>query len=203
VAASRLDSTVVETNIHYPVDSTLLADGVRVLTRAIQRAKPILHRTIDRARTLFRNRTRAVRRVTKQLIDAARRRDEQAAQEVQDCYQQLLALTQQVVAQAEQVQWHLQTQLVQLAERTAQRLANTLQTFVPRLKQVIDQTTRRVIQGESVPATEKLVSLFEPHTAIIRKGQGRQADRVWPSTLAGRDRGRHHHPSTGAQRQSR
>jgi transposase, IS5 family len=167
----RLDSTVVATNIHYPVDSTLLADGVRVLTRTIQRAKPILHDTVDRARTLFRNRTRSVRRVTKQLIDAARRRGEQAAQEVQDRYKQLLDLTQQVVAQAEQVVQHLQTQQKQQAESTAQRLVDTLQTFVPRLKQVIDQTTRRVIHGEAVPAGEKLVSVFEPHTAIIRKGK--------------------------------
>jgi IS5 family transposase len=167
----RLDSTVVATNIHYPVDSTLLADGVRVLTRTIQRAKPILHETVERARTLFRNRTRSVRRVTKQLIDAARRRSEQATQDVQDYYQQLLDLTQQVVAQAEQVQQHLLTQLQQQTDRTAQRLAETLQTFVPRVKQVIDQTTRRVREGEAVPAGEKVVSIFEPHTAIIRKGK--------------------------------
>ncbi len=109
--------------------------------------------------------------MTKQLIDAARRRSEQAPQEVQDRYQQLLELTQQVVAQAEQVQQHLQTQFQQQAARTVQRLAETLQTFVPRVKQVIDQTTRRVMEGESVPAGEKLVSLFEPHTAIIRKGK--------------------------------
>ena len=167
----RLDSTVVATNIHYPVDSTLLSDGVRVLSRTIQRAKPILEETVDHARTLFRNRMRSVRHVTKQLIDAARRRGEQAAQEVQNRYQQLLALTEQVVAQAEQVQQHLLTQLEQQAERTVQRLADTLQTFVPHVKQVIDQTTRRVIHGEKVPAGEKLVSLFEPHTAIIRKGK--------------------------------
>jgi len=167
----RLDSTVVATNIHYPVDSTLLADGVRVLTRTIQRAKPILHKTVERARTLFRNRTCSVRRVTKQLIDAARRRSEQAAQDVQDCYQHLLALTKQVVAQAEQVQQHLLTRLQQQTDRTAQRLADTLQTFVPRVKQVIDQTTRRVMEGEAVRAGEKLVSIFEPHTAIIRKGK--------------------------------
>jgi transposase, IS5 family len=171
----RLDSTVVATTIHYPVDSTLLADGVRVLMRTIQRAKPILQGTVERARTLLRNRTRSVRRVTKQLIDAARRRGEQARQEVQERYQQLLALTEQVVNQAEQVQQHLQTRLQQQAERTAQRLADTLQTFVPRVKQVIDQTRRRVIHGESVRAGEKLVSLFEPHTAIIRKGKAGKA----------------------------
>jgi IS5 family transposase len=167
----RLDSTVVETNIHYPVDSTLLADGVRILTRTIQRAKPILQEKVERARTLFRNRTRSVRRVTKQLIDAARRRSEQASQEVKDCYEQLLELTQQVVEQAEQVQRHLLGELEQRTKRTRERLADTLQTFVLRVRQVIKQTRRRVIEGEKVSAGEKVVSIFEPHTAIIRKGK--------------------------------
>lgn len=166
----RLDSTVVATNVHYPVDSTLLADGVRVLARTIRRAKPILEGTIERAHTLFRDRTRSVRQITKQLIDAARRRGEQAIQDVQERYQELLDLTQQVVAQAQQVQQHLQIH-VQETDRLAQRLAQTIQTFVLRVDQVIQQTTRRVLQGESMPAGEKLVSLFEPHTAIMRKGK--------------------------------
>ncbi len=86
-------------------------------------------------------------------------------------YQQLLHLTQQVVQQAQQVQQHLAIHVQQQSARRAQRLVNTLQTFVPRVEQVIAQTTRRVIQRESVPAGDKLVSLFEPHTAIIRKGK--------------------------------
>ncbi len=167
----RLDSTVVETNIRYPVDSTLLADGVRVLARTIRRAKPVLAGVVDNARTVFRDRTRSVRRVTRQLIDAARRRGEQAAQEVQHRYQQLLVLTQQVVAQAQQVQQHLPSPVQQQADRQAQRLMHMLQTSVPQVEQVIRQTTRRVLHGESVAAGDKLVSLFEPHTAIIRKGK--------------------------------
>jgi transposase, IS5 family len=167
----RLDSTVVTTNIHYPVDSTLLADGVRVLTRTIQRAKPILQTTVSRGRTLFRNRLRTVRRVTKQLIDATRRRGEQAARQVQEGYRQLLQVTQHVVAQAQQVQQHLHEHLEQQHDRTTQRLLDTLETFVPRVEQVIGQATRRVLQGEVVPASEKVVSVFEPHTAIIRKGK--------------------------------
>ncbi len=166
----RLDSTVIETNIRYPVDSTLLADGVRVLARTIRRAKPLLAGAVDRTRTLFRDRTRSVRRVTRQLIDAARRRGEQATQDVQAHYQQLLNLTQQVVQQAQQIQQHLEAHEQQSARR-AQHLATTLQTVVPRVEQVIAQTTRRVIQHEAVSAGDKLVSLFEPHTAIIRKGK--------------------------------
>ena len=167
----RLDSTVVATTIHYPVDSTLLADGARVLTRTIQRAKPILQRTIAGARTLCRNRMRTVRRVTKQLIDATRHRGEAATDQVREGYQQLVHVTQQVIEQAQQVQQQLQTQLQQQRDRAAQRLLDTLETFVPRVEQVISQTTRRVLQGETVPASEKVVSLFEPHTAIIRKGK--------------------------------
>ena len=167
----RLDSTVVATNIHYPVDSTLLADGARVLARTIQRAKPLLQQTVDRGRTRFRNRMRTVRRVTKQLIDAARRRGEQAAAEVKAAYGQLLQVTQQVVEQAQQVAQQLQTQVAEQRDRMTQRLLDTLETFVPRVEQVIGQTTRRVLHGETVPAGEKLVSVFEPHTAIIRKGK--------------------------------
>jgi IS5 family transposase len=167
----RLDSTVVATTIHYPVDSTLLADGARVLTRTIQRAKPILQRTMAGARTLFRNRMRTVRRVTRQLIDATRRRGEAATEQVREGYQQLVRVTQQVVGQAQQVQQQLQAQLQHQRDRAAQRLLDTLETFVPRVEQVISQTTRRVQQGETVPASEKVVSLFEPHTAIIRKGK--------------------------------
>lgn len=87
-----------------PVDSTRLTDGVRVLARTIRRAKPLFEDSVEHARTLFRDRTRRVCQVTKQLIDASRRRSEQAAQEVKERYEQLLDLTQQVVQQAQQVQ---------------------------------------------------------------------------------------------------
>ena len=163
----RIDATVVETNIHYPVDSTLLGDGIRVLTRTIRRAKTVIGETVARTHTLFRDRRRSARRVMKGVIDAARRRGEQARQQLQEGYRQLLDLTEQVVAQAQQVQHSLQQQ----TDATAQRLHQTLQTFIARVEQVIRQTRRRVMHAEQVPAGEKLVSLFEPHTAIIRKGK--------------------------------
>jgi len=158
---------VVETNIHERVDSTLVGDGVRVLTRSIQRAKALLSDDARVSPTAFRNRTRSLRRVMKELIDAARRRGEAAADALQSQYRQLVDLTSRVVRQAEQVQ-------AALAEQTdlrAKRLDTTLQTFIPRVRQVINQTTRRVLHGEQVRASEKLASIFEPHTAIIGKGK--------------------------------
>jgi transposase, IS5 family len=163
----RIDGTVVETNIHYPVDSTLLGDGVRVLTRTIQRVKVLLgtEATVDRA--AFRNCTRSVRRVMKRLIDAARRRGEAAADALHQQYRQLIELSCQVLQRAQVVQAALAGQ----ADGQAKRLGTTLQIFIPRVKQVIEQIRRRVLHGERVNAGEKLVSLFEPHTAIIRRGK--------------------------------
>jgi transposase, IS5 family len=163
----RIDGTVVETNIRYPVDSSLLGDGVRVLTRTIARAKQLVQDVECAGRDSFRNRSHSVRRVMKELIDASRRRSEQATAAVQQGYSKLLKLTETVVAQAQQV-------LHALAKETsaeAARLRSSLQSFIPRVQQVISQTTRRVLMGEQVPAREKLASLFEPHTAIIRKGK--------------------------------
>src|SRR6266540_896171 len=163
----RIDGTVVETNIHYPVDSTLLGDGVRVLTRTILRAKAVLPVRAEVDHTAFRNRIRSVRQVMKELIDAARRHGEGAADALQDRYRRLVGLTAQVVRQAQQVE----TALAAATDARAQRLRTALQTFIPRVRQVIDQTTRRVLEGKPLPATEKLVSIFEPHSAIIRKGK--------------------------------
>ncbi|PLS79902.1 MAG: ISNCY family transposase, partial [Chloroflexi bacterium] len=163
----RVDSTVVETTIHFPVDSTLLGDGVRVLTRMIERAKQVLQPSDTRAQTIFRNRIRSVRRVMYRLITTSRQRGEEAAARLKQEYQQLLQLTEQVVDQAK----HVRQRLLEQTSRQAKRIQEALEQFLPRVEQVISQTSRRVIAGERVPAGEKLVSLFEPETAIIRKGK--------------------------------
>jgi IS5 family transposase len=118
-------------------------------------------------RAAFRNRTRSVRRIMKRLLDAARRRGEAAADALHQQYRQLIDLTGQVVQQAQV----LQAALADQTDERAKRLGTTLQTFIPRVRQVIDQTRRRVLQGQQVSASEKLVSIFEPHTAIIRRGK--------------------------------
>ena len=163
----RIDGTVVETNIHHPSDSSLLGDGVRVLSRVLTKARTLVGHAADGSRRVFRNRQRSARRQVKRIAEATRRRGPQAEQLLQGAYQQLLATTQAVVRQAQQVV----PVLTQHGSRAAQRLVETLETFIPRVEQVITQTTRRVVQGEAVPANEKLASLFEPETAIIRKGK--------------------------------
>lgn len=168
----RTDGTVVETNIHHPMDSCLLGDGVRVLSRLLKKARPLLTNQTSQAQstppeTAFRNRTRSAKRQVHAILDATRRRGEQAAQRMKGAYQRLLDTARATVAQAKKVQ----ASLVAKADAAAKQVAEQLQTFVGGVQRVIEQTQRRVLQGESVGAQDKLVSLFETHTAIIRKGK--------------------------------
>jgi IS5 family transposase len=163
----RIDSTVVETNIHHPVDSTLLYDGVRVLSRTLAKAKGIVQETTKLVRTVCRDRTRSAKRWMKRIMDTARQRGDEAEQAMQTAYQHVLEVAEATVRQAQHVAGALQESTTAVAHRLRERLEH----YVPLMEQVIRQTTRRVLRGERVPASEKVVSLFEPHTAIIRKGK--------------------------------
>jgi transposase, IS5 family len=163
----RLDGTVVATNIHHPTDSTLLYDGVRVLWRTVRKAKTMLREGATLAAALETDWPQQAREQMKRIMEVARQRGEAAAERLKTTYRALLDVTTTVVSQARSVQEGVAAQ----ATAAAQRIAGTLAQFLPRVEQVITQTTRRVLHGEHVPASEKIVSLFEPDTAIIRKGK--------------------------------
>ncbi len=146
----RTDGTVVKTDIHHPSDSTLLGDGIRVLCRTLGKAKQLLGTATDLGREAFGDRTRSARRLVKRIMEAARKRGSEAEQQMQSAYQKLLHLTNAVVAGAQRVETALEQQTTDLASHLRQQLT----TFVPRVKQVIAQTTQRVLQGQSVPATQ-------------------------------------------------
>jgi IS5 family transposase len=145
----RTDTTVVESNIHPPLDSALLWDSVRVLTRIMMRA----HETHG---TTFCNHKRRAKRRSIGILNAGRM-DRRIP-----LYKDLLKITHKTVRAAERAEQ-------ELVHRGAVGYAFQLHHFLPLVKRVIDQTERRVLHGESVPATDKLVSIFEPHTDIIRK----------------------------------
>jgi len=114
-----------------------------------------------------RERTRSAKRQMKRIMEAARQRGTEAADRMRTAYQHLLDIAQTTVQHAQRVG----TLLTAQATAQGKHLAATLGHMVPLVDQVIAQTTRRIMQGEAVPAAEKVVSLFEPHTAIIRKGK--------------------------------
>jgi len=153
----RVDTTVVETNIHYPTDATLLADGVRVLTRGLVRLGQHV-----------RQRTRSVARRVFEIAQRSRTAGNRAAPAVRDqskarmklLYQGLMGITRAVVRQAEAV----------AARSRREPLAVPLSVTIELVKRVVAQTRARVLRGDNhFPG--KVVSLFESHTEIIRKGK--------------------------------
>jgi transposase, IS5 family len=161
----RVDGMVVETHIHHPTDSRLVGDGVRVLSRWLRRAKQALARSRQLPQRLFRSRTRSVRRLAQQIHRLARRTAAAAAGQMRVAYARLLAVARQSCRQAEQVQALLRRRRSGLARQTAAHLAH----YLPLVQQAMRQAQQRVLEAVKVPAVEKLVSLFEPHTQVIQR----------------------------------
>lgn len=166
----RVDTTVVETNIHYPTDSSLLGDGVRVLTRAMKRIAKIA----GAAGAKLRDRTRSVRHRVMEIGRASRSRASQGQERMKDCYRKLLNSTSRVVGQAKRFVREVASGVKRGASVTDQvSLQSTrayLEKMIPLVKQVMHQTRERVLKGNTHVAG-KLVSLFEPQTEVIRKGK--------------------------------
>lgn len=164
----RVDAMVVETNIHHPTDSALLADGVRVLSRLLRRAKKALPAEVAGrlGKEAFRTRNRSVRRTAQRLHRIARRKGEEAKKELKEAYHKLIAITQASRAQARRVVKALRGHA---DDPRAGRLLESFEHFVPLVERGITQATRRVLEDEQVPAQEKILSLFEEHTRIITR----------------------------------
>ena len=166
----RLDTTVVETNIHYPTDSSLLGDGVRVLTRLMKKVTAIA----GQVGTKLRDRRRSVQRRVMEIGRASRSRGRQAKEKVKLGYGKLLAVTGRVIAQAKKFSAEISQGIKRTGEIrqqvALQALHRELETMLARVGQVIRQTKARVFEGNT-RIEGKLVSLFEPDTEIIRKGK--------------------------------
>jgi transposase, IS5 family len=171
-AKLRVDTTVVETDIHHPTDNTLLWDVVRVVTRLVGRlAKALKLRRIngfrDRRRSAHRRMYEIQRMTTKQRHGAGSR---QTA-----TYRELIGIAEEVVANAK-------TALEKTAKMrgkdlfaamTIDALRDEIAHYCGLGERVIDQARRRVLEGEQVPNAEKIYSIFEPHTDLIKRGKVR------------------------------
>jgi transposase, IS5 family len=181
----RTDGTVVESNIRSPSDSRMLADSVRVLARSVVRGQAILHAAGEKVQAGFEDCTQQAKRLAHQIGETLRSQKEAAQRTGRQHYEKLLALTEQTITSAVQVE----KQLCEQAQRNAKRLAVTITHFVPLAKRVIQQATRRVLQGEQVPAAKKIVSIFEEHTDIIRRGKESRpveyGHKVWLNEVEG------------------
>lgn len=166
----RLDTTVVESNIHYPTDSSLLGDGVRVLTRLMERVTEIT----GKVGTALRDRTRSVQRRLIEIGRATRSKSSGAWNRMKLVYGKLVEATGRVVGQAKKFSAEIAQGVKRASGSVAQAKLKGLQweldCFVPRVQQVMRQTKARLFAGNT-RAEGKLVSIFEPDTEVIRKGK--------------------------------
>jgi IS5 family transposase len=163
----RIDTTVVETNVHYPTDSTLLQDGVRVLTRTMGRASTALGDQPGRLRNRLRSVTRRV------LTIGYQARSPKTRDALVQSYRRLMATTRAVLREADTMVRRLAQRrrtATGVAASTLQRAQHQLQHMRPLVTRVVAQTRARLVGGDThVP--DKVLSVFEPHTATIRKGK--------------------------------
>jgi len=154
----RIDSTVVESHIASPSDSSLLEDGTRVLSRLMSKCKDVTG-----VKLRFVDQRRRSKSLAFQIFHAKKA-------EKQGLYPQLLSCTSITLKQVERALQRVETE-AGTTDPSVSRWVHEVRHYRELLCQVVDQTQRRIFNDEVVPATEKLVSLFEPHTDVIVKGQ--------------------------------
>ena len=163
--ALRLDTTVIETNIAYPVDARLLLDSVRVLTRMLRFCR------LDLGITSFFFSSR-MRRVKKRSYQIVLLKGPNAQKKRRKLYRDLLKATAEVINMAEEALPKLHKALSQdIQNKDIQGVVSGFEHFLPLVHKAVDQCRRRVLDGEKVPAEEKIVSIFEEHTDIICRGK--------------------------------
>ncbi|MCF8129817.1 MAG: ISNCY family transposase [Deltaproteobacteria bacterium] len=157
---ARIDCTVVCSNIHEPTDSSLLWDSTRVLTRILNKMKQELGIDI-----LFTDHTRRAKRRSLEILNAKSKKARVKP------YKDLLKVAEKTVSYSKSAAVALETCGFTDAREMALVMAmmKDFEELIPLAEKVIDQTTRRILHDEKVPAQEKIFSIFEPHTDIIIK----------------------------------
>lgn len=173
----RLDTTVNESNIHYPTDTGLLSDGVRVITRTVGKIKEVV-----RLKTRFRNRTRSVKRRILKMIKFLKGKKEEVKNKREQVKAEILSIAQAAWTQAMEVLAELQSGKAEIKpEASSVRLVTLpleLKRWIELMKRILDQT--RTVLGGNTHIPNRLVSLFDPGARPIQKGK------LFPKTEFGR-----------------
>jgi len=168
----RVDTTVVETDIHYPTDSTLLGDGVRVLTRIMKKVTVVA----GKAGTQMRDRSRSAKLKVLVIARASRNKTEQGRQKMKNAYVKLLDITSRVAGQAKKFSHEIAERVKQGNLSVLHKAKKQLDEMIPRVQQVLRQTRERVLRGNT-QADGKLLSVFDETvkagTDPIRTRRGR------------------------------
>ena len=163
----RVDTTVVQTDIHHPTDNTLLWDVVRAVTRLIVRLAAALGRRRIKG---FRDRTRSARR---RMQEIQRMTSRQRQQQQTGRYRELIGIAEEVIESARTAlrQTRKARSTDMISELAIAEMRKEIEHFCDLGARVVNQSRRRVLDGEQVPTAEKLYSIFEPHTDLIKRGK--------------------------------
>ncbi len=162
VSTIRTDTTAIETNIHWPTDSSLLRDAWRVSARLLRRGRAIAPDTCP-----HRFHDRKTKRLYLFITRYAKSKNRRRRRKVRAAFRQLISRVEWIVEVGRRFcdwapLWHT-------IELTA--VADELRRFLPAMRRVVDQARRAQLQGETVPAAERVFSIFEPHTELLKRGR--------------------------------
>ena len=168
----RIDTTAVETNIHYPTDSALLWDSYRVLSRLLRKLRDLFPDLLLGKRF----HTRLAKRLHASIGRNAGKKKKKAKQRLKKAFQSLIGLVERLLVTVDQVCGQVQGEGPRHARSAtamlvADGLVLELQQYRMNAARVVDQARRRVLLGEEVPNDEKIFSIFEPHTELLIRGK--------------------------------
>jgi IS5 family transposase len=161
----RVDTTVVESNIHYPTDSSLLNDGARVLTRTMKK----IEQKVGGLKRKVRDRKRSVTKRVIAIAHALRHKGAEGEEKRKREYRELLHVTRQILGDTRRILKDIED-LPRRRRNPVRGLCEHLKTMADRVHSVVWQTKARIFGGRT-KSPGKILSLFEPHTEIIRKGK--------------------------------
>lgn len=182
----RVDGSVTETNIHYPTDSGLLDDAARVLSRLVKQARALLRPRSAADKIWFRDRHRQAHHLARDISRLSRSKAKHTAKSSRILYKRLLGVVQALLQQVAEIQPRLR----KLQDPAADGLLAELDHYLPLVEQVIAQTQQRVLHGKPAAASDKVLSLFEPHTALICRGKAKPKEtefgrKIWYAEVDG------------------
>ncbi len=154
----RIDSTVTDSDMHEPTDSRLLCDGVRVMVRLLKQALELP----GAPRVKWHNHGRVARKRMRKIFYS------RGMERKRPLYKDLVAVTRATLGYLQEAEWRLG--VAGVGGVGYERWVAQVRYYKPLIERVIEQTERRVFGGETVPAADKVVSLFESHSDIIKKG---------------------------------
>ena len=158
----RTDTTAYESNIHYPTDSSLLWDSFRVLARVLRRVQ----KELPTLGVKHRYHDKKVKKMAFYIARNAKSRSKATQRKVKRIYRALIDRVRWIAAVSKDIEQRLCLAFFDAPE---------LEQYTPIVERIVDQAQRRVLAGEIVPASEKVYSLFEAHTELLKRGKAGKA----------------------------